>query len=60
MGDGVKNDNELILERLRGVGPLKPCTLQGRFDPRNPNRQEANDNQTSQDHDGFSRSSHYS
>jgi hypothetical protein len=39
----MKNDNDLILERLRGV-PMQKGTLKDKFDPRNPNKPEANDN----------------
>lgn len=40
----MKNDNDLILERLRGV-PMQKGTIWDRFDPRNPNKTWANDNE---------------
>lgn len=41
----MKNDNDLILERLRGI-PACPMTLADKYNPRNPNVKDkpANDN----------------
>lgn len=39
----MKTDNDLILERMRGV-PMQEGTLKDKFDPRNPNVPNANDN----------------
>lgn len=40
----MKNDNDLILERLQGV-PMQKGTWRDKFDPRNPNVPQANDNE---------------
>ena len=42
----MKNDNDLILERLRGV-PMQKGTWLDKFDHRNPNRPNANDDEPS-------------
>lgn len=39
----MKNDNDLILERMRGV-PMQKGAWKDKFHPQNPNRAEANDN----------------
>lgn len=39
----MKNDNDLILEQLRGV-PMQEADWKDKFDPRNPNLPNANDN----------------
>ena len=39
----MKNNNDLILDRLRGL-PLQKGTWMDKFDPRNPNVPQANDN----------------
>jgi len=43
----MKNDNDLILERLRGI-PMQKGTWRDKFDPQNPNVPNANDNETKQ------------
>lgn len=39
----MKNDNDLILERMRGV-PMREADWKDKFDPRNPNVPNSNDN----------------
>jgi hypothetical protein len=39
----MKNDNDLILERLRGIH-MQKGTWRDKFDPQNPNVPQANDN----------------
>ena len=41
--DGM-NHNDAILDRLRGI-PMKKGTWKDKFDPTNPNKAEANDNE---------------
>lgn len=40
----MKNDNDLILERMRGI-PIQEGTWMDKFDPQNPNKYWANDNE---------------
>ena len=40
----MKNDNDLILDRLKGV-PMRKGTWRDKFDPSNPNRPNDNDNE---------------
>lgn len=40
----MKNDNDLILERRRGV-TMRKGRWEDKFHPQNPNRPEANDNE---------------
>jgi hypothetical protein len=43
MTDHTKKHNDAVLEIMRGV-PMQEGTWKDRFDPRNPNKPEANDN----------------
>jgi len=40
----MKNDNDLIIERMLGI-PMQKGTWRDKFDPRNPNVPNANDNE---------------
>jgi hypothetical protein len=44
MVDVVKNDNDLILERMRGI-PIQKADWKDKFHPQNPNVPQANDNE---------------
>lgn len=39
----MANNNDAIIERIKGI-PAQQGTLKDKYDPRNPNRHEANDN----------------
>ena len=41
------NNNDAIIQRIKGV-PAQKNTLKDKFDPRNPNKPEANDNDSAQ------------
>ena len=42
------NNNDAIIARIKGV-PAQKETLESKFDPRNPNKLEANDNDPRRD-----------